>query len=68
LCHISEFGSDEQMKKQIEVGKKYSFTIQSIIKQEHRMALGFGDSVKKGKPEAKKAAKKEKEEEKKESA
>jgi small subunit ribosomal protein S1 len=44
LCHISEFGTEEQMRKTIEQGKEYDFHIQSISKQEHRMALGFGAS------------------------
>ncbi len=47
LCHISEFGSDEEMKKQLEAGKEYEFYVQSVVKQEHRMALGFGAAPKK---------------------
>ena len=42
LCHISEFGTDEQMRKTIETGKTYEFYVQSISGSEHRMALGFG--------------------------
>lgn len=42
LCHISEFGNDENMRKTIEAGKTYNFYIQSISKQDHRMSLGFG--------------------------
>ncbi|MEK7493931.1 MAG: S1 RNA-binding domain-containing protein [Patescibacteria group bacterium] len=42
LCHISEFGTDEQMRKTIETGKTYGFYVQSVSSKEHRMALGFG--------------------------
>ncbi|MDP3004476.1 MAG: S1 RNA-binding domain-containing protein [Candidatus Azambacteria bacterium] len=41
LCHISEFGSDEKMKKALEVGKKYQFKILAFILEEHRMSLGL---------------------------
>lgn len=54
LCHISEFGSEVQMKKSLQSGKEYDFYIQSIVKTEHRMALGFG---KKQKEEAKEGVK-----------
>jgi len=46
LCHISEFGSDAKMKEVLEEGKEYDFTIQSITKADHRMALGFGKKEK----------------------
>lgn len=46
LAHVSEFGSEAEMKAQLEVGKAYDFHIQSISKQEHRMALGFGKTPK----------------------
>ncbi|MBI3684965.1 S1 RNA-binding domain-containing protein [Candidatus Azambacteria bacterium] len=42
LCHISEFGSDAEMKKHLDIGKTYDFNIQTVSKQEHKMALGFG--------------------------
>lgn len=42
LAHVSEFGSEADMKAKLEAGKTYDFHIQSISKQEHRMALGFG--------------------------
>ena len=41
LCHISEFGSDEKMKKALEVAKKYQFKILAFIPEEHRMSLGL---------------------------
>ena len=42
LCHISEFGSDEKMRKALEIGKAYDFYVQSVSSKDHRMALGFG--------------------------
>ena len=47
LCHISEFGSEAKMRESLEEGKEYDFTIQSIIKDDHRMALSFGKKEKK---------------------
>ena len=41
LCHISEFGSDEKMKKALEVAKKYQFKILAFVPEEHRMSLGL---------------------------
>ena len=35
------------LEKVIEAGKTYDFHIQSVTKQEHRMALGFGAAPKK---------------------
>lgn len=39
LIHVSEFGSIEEMKKQLEAGKKYNFTIHSIKPEERRIFL-----------------------------
>ena len=39
LIHVSEFGSTEEMKKQLEIGKKYEFIIDSIKPQERRITL-----------------------------
>jgi len=39
LIHISEFGSAEEMQKQIAVGKSYLFTIISVKAQEKRIIL-----------------------------
>ena len=47
LCHISEFGSEAKMREALEEGKEYDFSIQSITKQDHRMALSFGKKAKK---------------------
>jgi small subunit ribosomal protein S1 len=41
LCHISEFGSDEKMKKILELNKKYQFKILAFVPEEHRMSLGL---------------------------
>ncbi|MEK9170753.1 MAG: S1 RNA-binding domain-containing protein, partial [Patescibacteria group bacterium] len=41
LCHISEFGSDEKMKKTLNVGGKYQFKILAFVPEEHRMSLGL---------------------------
>jgi len=41
LCHISEFGSDEKMKKAVEMGKKYQFKLLMFVPEEHRMSLGL---------------------------
>ena len=41
LCHISEFGSDEKMKKALEIARKYQFKILAFVPEEHRMSLGF---------------------------
>ena len=41
LCHISEFGSEEALKKALELGKKYSFTITLFDPKEQRMALSL---------------------------
>ncbi len=46
LCHISEFGNEANMKEVLSVGKEYDFTIQSIVKNDHRMALSFGKKTK----------------------
>jgi small subunit ribosomal protein S1 len=39
LCHVSEFGTREEMEKQLEVGKNYDFEVLSIEPKEHRMTL-----------------------------
>lgn len=39
LIHISEFGSPEELKTQMEVGKKYDFVIDSIKPEEKRVIL-----------------------------
>jgi len=53
LVHISEFGTEEKMKEELELGKKYEFNILSIKPKEYRMAL-------KPVPESKKKPKKNK--------
>lgn len=39
LIHVSEFGGVEEMKKQIEAGKSYTFKIDSLKPQEKRIVL-----------------------------
>lgn len=39
MIHISEFGSLEEMKKQLEQGKKYDFIIESVKPEEKRITL-----------------------------
>ena len=39
LIHVSEFGGVEEMKKQIEVGKSYQFTVDSVKPAEKRIIL-----------------------------
>ena len=55
LCHVSEFGNEENMRNALQTGKEYEFNVQSISKQEHRMALGFGTAKKQNKLSAKEA-------------
>lgn len=39
LAHISQFGSQEKMKKALKIGKTYKFKVASIKPVEHRMSL-----------------------------
>lgn len=39
LIHVSEFGSIDEMKKQIEVGKSYTFKVDSVKPAEKRIIL-----------------------------
>lgn len=39
LIHISEFGSEEKMKKELELNKEYEFSVLKINPQKHWMAL-----------------------------
>ncbi len=41
LAHISEFGNDQNMKSQLEIGKEYNFNILSIEPKQHKMALSL---------------------------
>lgn len=41
LCHISEFGSEEKMKKALKIGKNFQFKILAFVPEEHRMSLGL---------------------------
>ena len=39
LCHVSEFGSFEEMKESVELDKKYKFEILLIDSSRHKMSL-----------------------------
>lgn len=39
LIHVAEFGSLEEMKNKLEIGKKYEFSIESIKPEEKRILL-----------------------------
>jgi small subunit ribosomal protein S1 len=39
LCHISEFGSKEEMEKQLKIDETYDFQVLLIEPKEHRMSL-----------------------------
>lgn len=41
LAHVSEFGSEEQMKQALELGKEYEFRILSLEPKEYKLALGL---------------------------
>ncbi|MES3031360.1 MAG: S1 RNA-binding domain-containing protein [Patescibacteria group bacterium] len=41
LVHISEFGSEEKLRKTLELGKSYSFKITLFDVKEQKMALSF---------------------------
>jgi small subunit ribosomal protein S1 len=41
LVHVSEFGSEEALRKALELGKRYPFTISIFDPKEMRMALSF---------------------------
>ena len=39
LIHVSEFGSVEELKKNLEPGKEYNFNIESVKPEEKRIVL-----------------------------
>ena len=41
LVHISEFASEEELKKALELGKKYPFKITLFEPKDHRMTLSY---------------------------
>jgi len=41
LVHVSEFGSEEKLRKALELGKTYTFKITLFDAKEQKMALGF---------------------------
>lgn len=46
LVHISEFGSEEKLRTNLELGKRYPFTISLFDPKEMRMALSFAGEKK----------------------
>ncbi|MBI2610190.1 S1 RNA-binding domain-containing protein [Candidatus Giovannonibacteria bacterium] len=47
LCHISEFGSEKQMRDKLELGGKYPFQITLFEPKERRLTLSYlGDEAK----------------------
>lgn len=46
LVHVSEFGSDEALKRTLELGKRYPFTISLFEPKDMRMALNFSGDKK----------------------
>ncbi|MDB5258824.1 MAG: binding protein small subunit ribosomal protein [Candidatus Taylorbacteria bacterium] len=47
LVHVSEFGSEEKLRKSLELGKSYGFKITLFDAKEQKMALSFVDKEKK---------------------
>lgn len=47
LVHISEFGSEEKLRKSLELGKTYSFKITLFDAKDQKMALSFVNKEKK---------------------
>ena len=43
LVHVSEFGSEEALKKALELGKTYSFTITLFDAKDQKMTLAHGE-------------------------
>ncbi len=46
LVHVSEFGSDDALKRSLELGHRYPFTISLFEPKDMRMALNFGGDKK----------------------
>ena len=46
LVHVSEFGSEEKLHQNLELGKRYPFTISLFEPKEMRMALAFSGEKK----------------------
>ncbi len=43
LVHVSEFGTEVELKKTLELGKTYSFTITFFDAKEQKMTLSYGE-------------------------
>lgn len=47
LVHVSEFGTEENLRAHLELGKSYPFKIMLFDPKDQRMALSFGGEIKK---------------------
>ncbi|MEK7460425.1 MAG: S1 RNA-binding domain-containing protein, partial [Patescibacteria group bacterium] len=43
LVHVSEFGSEEKLRKALDLGKTYSFTITLFDAKDQKMTLAYGE-------------------------
>ena len=46
LVHVSEFGSEEALRRNLELGKRYPFTISLFEPKDMRMALSYSGDKK----------------------
>ena len=46
LAHISEFGTEEEMKKKLELGKSYAFQITLFDPKEQKLTLNYAEEGK----------------------
>jgi small subunit ribosomal protein S1 len=59
LVHISEFGNEEKLRSELELGKSYTFTITLFEPKDQRMTLAYGTKEEVEKREKERAAHKE---------
>lgn len=45
LAHVSEFGTEKQMREALKMGEKYQFKILLVEPKDHRMSLGMGKTA-----------------------
>jgi len=58
LAHISEFGTQEKLREELELGKSYEFTITLFEPKEQKMTLSFKNIPPKDAKESEKAEEK----------
>lgn len=44
LCHVSEFGSEEKLREQLQLGKSYNFKINVFDPKDQKMTLSFANN------------------------